>query len=136
MNSFAKRFAQLREKRSWTQDELAEKLGVSRVSISKYETEGPKGATPKYDTLVKAADLFNVTTDYLLGRSDSPFREESSIEGLSDEEQTMYKKFMSETEELFRAKGVTEEKLRQVMGFMRYTFLSDLEEEKKGRNSK
>ncbi|WP_068774471.1 helix-turn-helix domain-containing protein [Paenibacillus sp. FJAT-26967] len=136
MSSFAERFVQMREKRGWTQDDLAEMLGVSRVSISKYETEGKNGATPKYPLLVKAADLFNVTTDYLLGRTESPLRDENTVDGLSEEEQLMYKRFISETENLFRSKGVTEEKLRQVMGYMRYTFLNDLEEEKKGRNSK
>ncbi|MVO99320.1 helix-turn-helix domain-containing protein [Paenibacillus lutrae] len=136
MSSFAERFVQMREKRGWTQDDLAEMLGVSRVSISKYETAGKNGATPKYPLLVKAADLFNVTTDYLLGRTESPLRDENTVDGLSEEEQLMYKRFISETENLFRSKGVTEEKLRHVMSYMRYTFLNDLEEEKKGRNSK
>ncbi|MGE6227615.1 helix-turn-helix domain-containing protein [Paenibacillus chitinolyticus] len=124
MHSFAKRFAQLREKRGWTQDELAEKLGVSRVSISKYETGGDKGGTPKYDTLVRAADLFNVTTDYLLCRSDSPHGEQQ-IKGLSDEDQKKYIKIILEVEELFRANGISEEKLRNVEGYMRYTLLHD-----------
>lgn len=73
MESFARRFKQLREMRGWTQEDAAEKLGVSRPTIAGYESE-EKNRIPREETLHKIADLFGVTTDYLLGRTDDPKR--------------------------------------------------------------
>lgn len=57
----------LRQKEGITQAEAAEKLGVSLSSYQKYERE--KGSVmPSLDVLVKIADMYRVTTDYLLGR--------------------------------------------------------------------
>lgn len=71
MGSFSQRFKHLREKKGWTQDEVAEKLGVSRPTIAGYESE-EKGRIPREETLHKIADLFGVSLDYLLGRTDDP----------------------------------------------------------------
>jgi len=50
-----------------SQFELAEKLGVSQQTISKYE----KGLRePDNATLVKLSEIFNCSIDYLLGRTD------------------------------------------------------------------
>jgi len=54
----------LREGRNLSQKELAEAIGVSDVMISLYE-QGKK--KPSLSTIVKLAEYFNVTTDYLLG---------------------------------------------------------------------
>jgi len=66
---FKKRLTELRKKSGLSQYELAEKLGFSRGKYSNYE-QGTR--QPDYETLQKIADYFNVTTDYLLGRSDKP----------------------------------------------------------------
>ena len=59
----------LREKIKLTQEELAEKIGIKRDRYAKYET----GENPVPGNLiVKLADLFQVSTDYLLGKSDDP----------------------------------------------------------------
>ena len=52
-----------RKKNGWSQEELAEKLGVSRQSVSKWE--GAQ-AIPDIKKILLMADLFNVSTDYLL----------------------------------------------------------------------
>ena len=53
----------LRTKRSMTQEQLAEKIGVSRQSVSKWES----GASiPDLERIVSMSQLFGVTTDYLL----------------------------------------------------------------------
>ena len=52
-----------RKKNGWSQEELAEKLGVSRQSVSKWE--GAQ-AIPDMKKIVQLAELFGVTTDYLL----------------------------------------------------------------------
>lgn len=53
----------LRKARAWTQEQLAEKIGVSRQSLSKWESDG---ALPDTANIILLADLFGVTTDYLL----------------------------------------------------------------------
>jgi transcriptional regulator with XRE-family HTH domain len=65
------RIALLREKNGLTQEELSAKLGISRAALSHYETNRRE---PDYNTLQKIADFFEVSIDYLLGRTDDPKR--------------------------------------------------------------
>lgn len=58
----------LRIQKGLTQKQLAELLGIDRTSIVKYET-GKNG--PTSEILERLADIFNVSVDYLLGRSES-----------------------------------------------------------------
>lgn len=61
------RLKQLREENNLSQLDLANKLNMSQQAISAYE----KGARePDIDTIKKISDFFNVSTDYLLGKSD------------------------------------------------------------------
>ena len=59
----ADKIIDLRKKSGWSQEELAEKLGVSRQSVSKWE--GAQ-SVPDLDKLLQMSRLFGVTTDYLL----------------------------------------------------------------------
>ena len=52
-----------RKKNGWSQEELADKLGVSRQSVSKWESAQ---AIPDMKKILQLAEIFNVTTDYLL----------------------------------------------------------------------
>jgi transcriptional regulator with XRE-family HTH domain len=63
------RIAQLRDQRGWTQEELSTSLGISRAALSHYEKNRRE---PDTETLTKVADLFHVTIDYLVGRTDNP----------------------------------------------------------------
>ena len=64
-NMFSDILKKLRKENHITQEALALKIGVERSSIGKYEASG---VIPSIDVLLKIADLFNVTLDYLLGR--------------------------------------------------------------------
>ena len=65
---FGERIKQLRIERKWTQEYVCEKLNISSGALSRYETSMYE---PKSLDLVKDfANLFNVSTDYLLGKSD------------------------------------------------------------------
>lgn len=55
----------LRTKKGLTSEELCSKIGIKGGSYRNYERNDRK---PGYDTLVKLADFYNVSTDYLLGR--------------------------------------------------------------------
>ncbi|WP_144459951.1 helix-turn-helix domain-containing protein [Bacillus pumilus] len=58
-----KRITYLRKQAGLTQVELAKKLNVSRSALSQYELGTRE---PNYDLLIKIANFFEVTTDYLL----------------------------------------------------------------------
>lgn len=59
----ADKIINLRKKCGMSQEELADKLGVSRQSVSKWESAQ---CIPDLNKILQMADLFNVTTDYLL----------------------------------------------------------------------
>ena len=62
---FAKRIKFLRQSKELNQVQLAERLGVKKQSISNWENDN---IMPSIDMLIRIADFFHVTTDYLLGR--------------------------------------------------------------------
>lgn len=59
----ADKIIELRKKNGWSQEELAERLNVTRQSVSKWESAQ---STPDLDKILKLAEVFDVTTDYLL----------------------------------------------------------------------
>jgi len=63
------RLKQLRENKGISQLKLAMDLSVNQNSISRYETGAREAG---YDMLIKFADYFNVSVDYLLERTDDP----------------------------------------------------------------
>ena len=66
--SFGEKIKQLRLENKWTQEDVCTKLNISSGALSRYETGMYE---PKSLDLVKDfANLFNVSTDYLLGKSD------------------------------------------------------------------
>lgn len=62
-----RRIAMLRRESGMNQMELAKYLKLSQQTISKYENGK---ADPDKDTLIKLSELFNVSTDYIIGNSD------------------------------------------------------------------
>jgi len=62
---FANRCKNLRLSQELSQVQLAEKLGVTKQSISNWENDN---IMPSVEMLEKIADFFHVSTDYLLGR--------------------------------------------------------------------
>jgi Predicted transcriptional regulators len=65
-NIFKERLVQLREGKNLKQKEFAEAIGIHNRNINRYELGLRE---PDFDTLVKIADFFGVSTDYLLGRT-------------------------------------------------------------------
>ena len=59
----------LREERGWKQSDMARRLWVSQSTYSGYETG--KIQVP-VDTLLKLADIYDVSMDYLVGLTDDP----------------------------------------------------------------
>lgn len=61
---FGENFKKLRKSRNLTQKEMGAKIGLSKAVVSKYENGM---GYPTYDVLIRIAQYFGVTTDYLLG---------------------------------------------------------------------
>ena len=91
---FGKRIKELRIEKQWTQEYVCSKLNISSGALSRYETSMYE---PKSLELVKDfANLFDVSTDYLLGKTDIRnydkdeeefrFAYHKETEGLSEEE--------------------------------------------------
>lgn len=67
MKIFEERFKELRKESGLAQDKLAIKLQIGKSTVSYYETGRSE---PTISMLIKIADFFDVSTDYLLGRTD------------------------------------------------------------------
>lgn len=65
MDFFAENLKISRKNNNMTQAEVAKLLGINRVTYTGYESGKHK---PDPETIVKIADIFKVSTDYLLGR--------------------------------------------------------------------
>lgn len=71
MFSFGEHLKSLRLSKRITQKQLAELTGTSERGIQNYELNQRK---PTYDILISLADYFDISLDYLVGRSDDPSR--------------------------------------------------------------
>jgi len=69
MFDFATRLKALRQSKGITQKQLGIEIGTSERGIQNYEMGVRK---PTYDILIALADFFNISLDYLTGRSDNP----------------------------------------------------------------
>lgn len=67
--SMGARLAQERRGQNLTQEQLAEKLGVTRQAVSRWESDT---AYPETDKILRMAALFGVSCDYLLGAGNEP----------------------------------------------------------------
>ena len=76
---FNERLKRCRNLIGLTQEQIAIELGIKRPTYTKYET-GEN--LPDYNTLIKLAELFNVTTDYLLGRESNKIPPENVGENI------------------------------------------------------
>lgn len=68
-NNFSERLKNARELKEMSQGDLAKKSNLQPSAISHFETGKRK---PSFDNLRSLADALNVTTDFLLGRTDNP----------------------------------------------------------------
>ena len=63
------RIKELRLEKNLSQNDIAKVLGCNQTAVGKYEREQLE---PNISTLMKLADFFNVSIDYLLNRTDNP----------------------------------------------------------------
>jgi len=115
MTKTGKRLKQLREKRGLKQTQLADIMNVSNRTISVYE----KGTVvPPTENLERLATFFDVTTDYLLGRTNNP---KVSLNERGEEESTKINvEEMLDKAWLLKGNKVSEELKREVFGFIEF----------------
>lgn len=65
----SEKIMELRKNSGWSQEELADRLGISRQSVSKWETGE---SMPDIDKIIRMSELWNVSTDYLLKENSEP----------------------------------------------------------------
>ena len=69
--SFSERLIELRKSRGLTQKQVYEAINMSSIGYQRYEYGDRE---PAYQKLIALADYFDVSLDYLVGRSDDPQR--------------------------------------------------------------
>lgn len=79
------RIRDLRKQKRMSQTELAKSAGVSQTTVTAWETGK---AEPSSSAVARLADIFNVTTDYLLGRPNKQETKKNDVE-LSDDDVIM-----------------------------------------------
>lgn len=75
------KIAELRKNKNWSQNDLANKIGVSRVIIGRYEKND---ALPSIEIAKKIADCFEVSLDYLVGEGQNAKFDKKTIQRLND----------------------------------------------------
>ncbi|MGN0488377.1 MAG: helix-turn-helix domain-containing protein [Ruminococcus sp.] len=78
----AKRLSELRKEKGVKQDDIAEILNVKRATVANYET-GKRA--PDYESLIRLADYYGVSCDYIIRGVKSEFAEIHRLTGLSNE---------------------------------------------------
>ena len=99
----AEKISKERKKNGWNQEELAEKLSVSRQSVSKWESGQ---SVPDLNRILELARIFGVTTDYLLK---DEIEEAENVDGFKSTESSkkLRKVTMEEADEFLRIKTKT-----------------------------
>lgn len=87
----ANRLLELRKKSGMSQEELADKLGISRQSVSKWERAE---SSPDTDNFIALAKIYNVSLDELLLGKESAVEDESSNNGSQEDIPDMGKEFI------------------------------------------
>lgn len=78
---FGNTIRDIRMSYGWTQNDLAETIGVSAVTIRNWESEKK---TPSMSAIISICELFNISSDYLLGiRKDNYLRTKDEISVIS-----------------------------------------------------
>ncbi|MDF2534384.1 MAG: family transcriptional regulator [Bacillales bacterium] len=83
MSILGNRLKHLREKSNYSQKRVADTIGISNVQLSRYES-GDRNPDP--ELIAKFADYYDVTTDYLHGRTDNPKSSQSKLSNTSEKD--------------------------------------------------
>ena len=111
--SLSEKIMNLRKKSGWSQEELAERLGISRQSVSKWETGD---SIPDIDKIIRMSELWNVSTDYLLKEDAFVQEEMPAQEAVGDQSGDVdtYREFSGSSDQNAEQDQKTWQRRRQV----------------------
>ena len=75
------RITLLRKEKKWSQVELAKNINASREIISRYERNE---SVPSIDMIIKIADAFGVTVDYMIGQSENSSFDKDTVDRIKN----------------------------------------------------
>lgn len=111
------RIAELRDQRGWTQEELAQSIGITRAALSHYEKNRRK---PDFEILTKLADKFEVSIDYLIGRTNQPKLEmDPEVREFVDHLELSDSDLLDRLNLTVDGRSLTEEEARRFIAFVR-----------------
>jgi transcriptional regulator with XRE-family HTH domain len=114
MSSLGDRIKKIRKQKGWSQNELAQKAGISYAQLSRYEI---KGSQPPAEVLNKLADALETTVDFLINgdtneKAKSTLKDAEllqqfkAVEQMNDDDRNVIKKVIGAF--------ITQSKLRQI----------------------
>ncbi len=123
------------ENPNWTQDYIAKQIGVARTTYTAYE-RGTK--IPPLDTVNRIADLFDVSADYLLGRSNRvnyPEPENTDFDSIKEVNKLMDKYGIEDAAffDINKWKSMEPEQIRELESYFQYLVQKSKELEKKDK---
>lgn len=110
MDQVGERVRLLRKERRWTQAALAEKLNVSPQVVSNWER---RYTDPDHDDLARLAEVFDVSADYVLGRSKD---RKSQSDKLITNDQAMNDVIKAYNRLPQRKKKIVDDVIRELLG--------------------
>lgn len=105
------RLKELRLAKNIPQKELALHMGVTQTAVSDWENENRK---PDYDSLLKLADFFGVSVDYLLGREETKKGPPSGEPNKQSDEEDFRYALSGELKDL------TDEEFQEIMNYIKF----------------
>lgn len=119
MSVFSQRLKQLRKKSNMLQKDVANKLGITESAYGYYE-QGRR--EPSNETLKQLANIFGVTTDYLLGITDDPKLTEKDERDIAKRLEQIRKEIEHSDGLAFDGEPLSEEAKESLIESMEYIF--------------
>jgi transcriptional regulator with XRE-family HTH domain len=112
MNHLGERLKSLREKKNKSQLRVAKDLGLSNVQLSRYESGDRK---PDPEVIAAFADYYEVTTDYLLGRTDKLISVAGNEVELNESEMKVFNKIKNQPLLFHKLADAPEKKIKALI---------------------
>jgi transcriptional regulator with XRE-family HTH domain len=121
-----KRLKHLRDRRGLAQKFVAEKIGVKNNTLSAYESGDRE---PNFQILTNLADFYEVTTDYLIGVTDSPIRTKEQDEFIKDVDLSV-RELREKYNLVYEGKSLTDEELKGMLTWIKANRMMNSEQKK------
>lgn len=117
MSVFSQRLKQLRKKSNMLQKDVANKLGITESAYGYYE-QGRR--EPSNETLKQLANIFGVTTDYLLGITDDPILTEKDEKDIAKRMENLKQDLSTSDGLSFHGEPLSEEAIESLLEAIEY----------------